>query len=104
MSKKSHYHRIVRNETLIEVGKSNKTLNITNRNWGSLVNNGLNLPRIHANTISKDDVIKEFHFDLMKFTFLHFGIKFDFLKLVQNKSNISFVLFQVFGEMRMSSM
>jgi hypothetical protein len=73
------------NETLIEVGKSKKTLNITNRNWGSLVNNGLNLAKIHANAISKDDVAKEFHFGLMKFTFLQFGIKFNFPELVQNK-------------------
>jgi hypothetical protein len=54
----------------IEVGKSKKTLNITNKNWGSPVDNGLNLARIHANAISKDDVTKEFHFSLMKFTFL----------------------------------
>ncbi len=54
----------------IKVGKSKKTLNITNKNWGSPVDNGLNLARIHANAISKDDVTKEFHFSLMKFTFL----------------------------------
>jgi hypothetical protein len=69
------------NETLIEVGKSKKTLSITNRNWGSLVNNA-----------------NEFHFGLMKFTFVQFGIKFNFPELVQNKSNMSFMLFQVFGE------
>jgi hypothetical protein len=73
-------------------------LSITNRNWGSLVNNGLNLAKIHANVISKDDVANEFHFGLMKFTFVQFGIKFNFPELVQNKSNMSFMLFQVFGE------
>jgi hypothetical protein len=58
------------NEMSIKVGKSKKTLNITNKNWGSPVDNGLNLTRIHANAISKDDVTKEFHFGLMKLTFL----------------------------------
>jgi hypothetical protein len=52
----------VGNETLIEIGKSKKTLNITNRSWGSLVDNGLNLAKIHVNAISRDDVAKEFHF------------------------------------------
>jgi hypothetical protein len=58
------------NEMSIQVRKSKKTLNITNKNWGSPVDNGLNLAKIHANVISKDDVTKEFHFGLMKFTFL----------------------------------
>jgi hypothetical protein len=33
--------------------------------------------------ISKDDVTKEFHF----------GVEFDFLKFVQNKTYISFIVF-----------
>jgi hypothetical protein len=82
MSKRSHFHRIVGNETSIKVIKFNKTLDITNRSWGTLVDNGLKLVRIHANAISKDDVIEEFHINLMKFTFFQLGIKFDFLELV----------------------
>jgi hypothetical protein len=70
MNKKSHYHRIMHNEMSIDVGKSKKTLNIINKNRGSPVDNGLNLARIHANAISKDDVTKEFHFNLMKLTFI----------------------------------
>jgi hypothetical protein len=38
--------------------------------------------------IFKDDVTKEFHFGLMKFTFFQLGIKSNFPKLVQNKSNM----------------
>jgi hypothetical protein len=41
---------------LIEISESKKTLNITNRGWGSLIDNGLNLARIHVNVISKDDI------------------------------------------------
>jgi hypothetical protein len=70
------------NETLIKVGKFNKTLEITNGSWGTLVDNGLNLVRIHVNAISKDDVIEKFHIDLMKFTFFQLGIKSNFFKLV----------------------
>jgi hypothetical protein len=73
MSKKGHYHRIMGNETLIKVGKSKKTLNI--------MNNGLNLVKIHANAISKNDITQKFHFRLMKFTFFQFGIKSNFLEL-----------------------
>jgi hypothetical protein len=75
MSKKNHSCKILCNELSIEVSKSNKTLNITNKNWGSPINNSLNLARIHVNVISKDDVGKEFHFGLMKFTFLQSSIK-----------------------------
>ncbi len=49
-------------------------------------------------TISKNDVVEKFHFDLMKFTFFQLGIKFDFSKLVQNNLNMSSMLFQVLGE------
>jgi hypothetical protein len=69
-SKKNHYRKIMGNETLIKVGKSKKTLNIMNISWGSPINNGLNLMKIHANAISKDDITQKFHFKLMEFTFL----------------------------------
>jgi hypothetical protein len=91
MNKRNHYHKIVGNETSIEIGKSKKTLNITNRSWGSLVDNGLNLAKIHVNAIFRDDVAKEFHFGLMKFTFFQLDIKFDFPKLIQNKLNMLFM-------------
>jgi len=39
------------NETTIKVGKSNKTLDISNRSWSSPMDNSLNLMRIHANVI-----------------------------------------------------
>jgi hypothetical protein len=78
MNKKGHYCRIVGNETLIEIGKSNKTLNIINKSWGSPIDNGLKLVNIHMNAISRDDVTQEFHFKLMEFTLFQFGIKFNF--------------------------
>jgi len=97
MSKTSHYCGIMCNETLIKIYKPNKTLNITNRSWGSLIHISLNLVKIHVHTISINDVTKEFHFSLMKLTFLQFSIKFGFLELVQNKSNMLFMLFKVLG-------
>jgi hypothetical protein len=97
MNKMSHYCGIVCNETLIKICKPKKTLNITNRSWGSLVHNSLNLVKIHVHTISINDVTKEFHFSLMKLTFLQFGIKSNFLELFQNKSNMLFMLFKVLG-------
>jgi hypothetical protein len=54
----------------LKVGKSKKTLNISNRNWGSPIDNGLDLMMVHANAIPRDDVAQEFHFKLMEFTFL----------------------------------
>jgi len=72
------------NKTLIKVGQSKKTLNISNKSWSNPINNGLNLTRIHANVISKDDVTQEFHFKLMEFTFFQFGIKSNFSKFFQN--------------------
>jgi hypothetical protein len=97
MNKTSHYCGIIHNETSKKICKPKKTLNITNRNWGGLVHNSLNLAKIHVHTISINNVIKEFHFNLMKFTFIQFGIKFNFLELVQNKSNTLFMLFKVLG-------
>jgi hypothetical protein len=35
---------------------------------------------IHVNAISRDDVTQEFHFRLMEFTLLQFGVKFNLLK------------------------
>jgi hypothetical protein len=49
-------HKIIINELLIEVGESKKTLNIMNKSWGSLIDNGLNLAKKHVNVISKDDI------------------------------------------------
>jgi hypothetical protein len=69
-NKRGHYCRIVGNEMSIEVLESKKTLNIMNQSWDSPINNGLNLTGIHANFVSKDDIPKEVHFSLMKFTFL----------------------------------
>jgi hypothetical protein len=37
----------------IKVGKSKKTLDISNKSSNSPINNGLNLIRIHVNVISK---------------------------------------------------
>jgi hypothetical protein len=72
------------NDTFIKVKKSKKTSGILNKSWSSPINNGLTLMRIHANAISRDDVTYKFHFKLMEFTLLQFGIKFNFLKLLQN--------------------
>jgi hypothetical protein len=84
LSKQGYYWKIVGNEMLIKVGKSKKTLDILNRSWSSLINNGLNLTRIHANAISKDNITQKFHFRLMEFTLFQFGIKSNLLKLLQN--------------------
>ncbi len=35
LNKRGHYWRIVGNETLIKIGKSNKTLDILNKSWSS---------------------------------------------------------------------
>ncbi len=77
--KKGHYCGIVHNGTSIKISKPKKTLNITNRSWGSLVHNGFNLAKIYAHAIFRNDVAKEFHFYLMEFTFLQLGIKCNLL-------------------------
>jgi hypothetical protein len=69
---------------LIKVGKFKKTLNIPNRSWNSLINNGLDFTNIHVNAISKDDITQEFHFRLIEFTLLQFGVKSNLPKLIQN--------------------
>jgi hypothetical protein len=83
-NKKGHYWRIMGNETSIKVDKSKKTLNIPNISWNSLINNGLNFMKIHVNAISRNDVTQEFHFKLIEFTLLQFGVKSNLLKLLQN--------------------
>jgi hypothetical protein len=35
LNKRGHYWRTVGNETLIKIGKSNKTLDILNKSWSS---------------------------------------------------------------------
>ncbi len=103
-SKRSHYRKIVGNETSIQVGKSKKTLNISNRNKGSPINNGLGLMKVHANAISRDDVVQETHFRLMEFTFLQLGIMSNFSKLLQHKTYMVFMIYHVLEKMKMSSM
>jgi hypothetical protein len=83
------------NETTIKVGKSNKTLDISNRSWSSPINNSFNLMRIHANVVLKNDVIQKIHFRLMEFTFFQFGIKSNFPKLFQNKTYMVFMVIHV---------
>jgi hypothetical protein len=51
LNKRGHCWGIVKNEMSIKVGKSNKTLDILNKSWSSLINNGLKLIKIHANAI-----------------------------------------------------
>jgi len=82
-SKRGHYHGIVCNDSLIEVGKPKKTLNITNKSWGSPIHNGLNLMRVHANVISKNNLTKEFHFKLMESTLFQFDTNANFSELFQ---------------------
>ncbi len=59
MIKKGHYHEIMWNKTSIEVGESNKTLNISN---SSPIHNGM---RIHVNVIFRNDAIQGLHFNFM---------------------------------------
>jgi len=93
MNKRGHNCGIVCNEMLVKISKPKKTLNIMNRSWGNPIHNGLNFARVHVYTIFQIDATEEFHFSLMKFTFFQLGIKSNFPKLVQNKSNMSFMLF-----------
>ncbi len=97
-SKRNYYCKIVGNETSIKVEKSKKTLNISNRNKGSPINNGLSLTRVHANITSRDDVAQESHFRLMEFTFLQLGIMSNFLKLLQHKTYMVFMICHVLWE------
>ncbi len=47
-----------------KVDKSNKTLNVMNRIWGSPIHNGLSITKVNVNAISRYHVAKEF-FDLI---------------------------------------
>jgi hypothetical protein len=69
------------NESPIEIDNPKKTLNILNISWGSPIHNGLNLMKVHMNTISKNNIIQEFNFRLMESTLPQFGINTNFLKL-----------------------
>jgi hypothetical protein len=82
-------------EMLIKVGESKKTLVIMNKSYGNPIHNFLDLMRIHANAISKNNILKEFHFDAMEFAFLQLGVKSNLFELVQNKSNMSFMFLYV---------
>ncbi len=96
--KRGHYCGIVHNESSIKISKPKKTLNIINKSWGNLVHNVFNLAKIHAHTIFKNDVVEEFHFYLMEFTFLRFGIKWNFLLACPKQVEMVFMLCQVLGE------
>jgi hypothetical protein len=86
------------NEILIKVDKFKKTLNIMNRSWGNPIHNGLDLRRIHVNAISRNNILEEFHFSLMEFTFIQLSIESNFFELVQNKSNMLFMFLLVLGK------
>jgi hypothetical protein len=81
----------VGNVTLIKIGKSKKALDILNISWSSPIN----LARIHANAISRDDATQEFHFRLIEFTFLQFGLKSNLLKLLQNETYMLLIILHV---------
>jgi len=55
----------------------------------------VNIARIHANAISKDDVMQDFHFRLMEFTFLQFGVKSNLSKFLQNEMYMVFMVLHV---------
>ncbi len=88
----------MRNESLIEFNEPKKTLNISNRSWGSLIHNGLNLMKVHANAISKNNITQEFHFKFMESTFFQFGIKINFSKFFQNNMYMVFMVCHVLWE------
>ncbi len=94
-SKRGHYCKIMCNESTIKINEPKRTLNIPNRNWGNPIHNGLNLIRVQANAISKNNITKEFHLRLMEYTFFQFGIKTNFLKLLQNKTYMAFMVCHV---------
>jgi hypothetical protein len=85
-------------EMLIEVGKSKKILNIMKKSWGNPIHNGLDFERIHMNAISRYNISKEFHFNLMEFAFFQLKVKSNFSKFVQNKLKMSFRFFHVLGK------
>jgi hypothetical protein len=97
-NERNHYRKITCNETPIEVNKSRKTLNFTNKSWGNPIHNGLDLMRIHVNTISKIIYLRNSTFGLMELTFFQLNVKSNFLKLVQNKPNMLFIFLHVLGK------
>ncbi len=70
-------------------------MNILNKSWSSLINNDPNFTRIHVNAIFGDDVTQKFHFRLMEFTILQFGVKSNLPKLFQNHMYMAFMVFHV---------
>jgi hypothetical protein len=85
-------------EVSIEVFKSKKALNIMKKSWGNPIHDGLDLERIHVNVISRYNISKEFHFNLMEFAFFQLRVKSNFSKLVQNKLKMLFMFLRVLGK------
>jgi hypothetical protein len=54
--------------------------------------------KIHANVISKNNIIANFHFNLIQFTFLQLNVKSNFFKLIENKLNMSLIFLHVLGK------
>ncbi len=71
------------------------TLNISNRSYNSLINNGLILINIHVNVIFRDEITQEYHFRLMEFTLFQFGIKSNFPKFFQIQMYMALIIFHV---------
>ncbi len=95
---------IMGNETLIKVGKSKKTFDISNKSWSNLIKNGLNFAGIHASAIFWNNITLEFDFRLMEFTLFQFGIKSNPLKLLKTKRTWPSWSSMFFEKMTMSSM
>jgi hypothetical protein len=51
--------------------------------------------KIYANAISRNNILKEFHFGVMEFTFLQLSVKSNLFELVQNKLSMSFMFLHV---------
>jgi hypothetical protein len=51
-----------------------------------------------VNAIFKDNILEEFCFGLMEFTFFQLNVEFNFFKLVPNKSNMLFMFLHVLGK------
>ncbi len=67
------------------------------KSWGNPIHNGLDLERIHVNAISRYNISKEFHFNLMEFSFFQLRVKCEFVKLVQHKLKL-FMFLHVLGK------
>jgi hypothetical protein len=44
-----------------------------NKTYSDTIENGLDLMKIHVNAISKNNILKEFHFNLMESAFFNFA-------------------------------